>query len=306
MTATAFIFIFISLLLHSLWHFLCKSSGKASITFFAIFSTALFFTVSSIGVWSGLLFKIPWHIYKFAMLGAFFGIVHEVGLIWAYRNSDISLAYPMTRALPVLFTFVMTALLGWGKTLSLWATGGMLLIFIGCFSMSFSGGSLHESWQNKIIAIRKGLLGIMIAAIGTSGYTIADSFGIRSIMEFAGNTNRILTAAAYSTCREITAAVVLWSIAAFFGSRIGEKGSCRELIKTPQPYLAGVFAGLAYLLILMAMNYVSNVSFVQAFQQLSLPVSAVLGFVILKEKVTILRIISLALIMAGLIMCVIK
>ena len=70
--------------------------------------------------------------------------------------------------------------------------------------------------------------------------------------------------------------------------------------------MAGIFAALAYLLVLVAMNHVSNVSFVQAFQQLSLPVSAALGFVILKEKVTILRIISLALIMAGLIMCVIK
>lgn len=91
-----------------------------------------------------------------------------------------------------------------------------------------------------------------------------------------------------------------------FGSRIGKKGLCRELIKTPQPYMAGIFAALAYLLVLVAMNHVSNVSFVQAFQQLSLPVSAALGFVILKEKISGLRLISLMMIMAGLVLCVIK
>jgi len=306
MTTTAFIFIFASLLLHSLWHFLCKSSGKASIAFFAIFSSTLFLTVLSISVWSGLLFKLPWHVYKFAMLGAFFGVVHEVGLILAYRNSDISLAYPVTRALPVLFTFAITTASGWGKMLSLWAIAGMLLIFSGCLLMSLSGGEAQDSIRSKIRAVRKGLLGIVIAAAGTTGYTVADSFGINNIMQFAGDTSRILTAATYSTYREITAAFILWSSVMIFGSRIGKKGLCRELIKTPQPYMAGIFAALAYLLVLVAMNHVSNVSFVQAFQQLSLPVSAALGFVILKEKISGLRLISLMMIMAGLVLCVIK
>ena len=45
MTLTAFIFIFSSIILHSLWHFLCKSSGKASMSFYALFSTSLFLTM---------------------------------------------------------------------------------------------------------------------------------------------------------------------------------------------------------------------------------------------------------------------
>ena len=69
--------------------------------------------------------------------------------------------------------------------------------------------------------------------------------------------------------------------------------------------MAGFSAALAYLLVLVAMFYVTNVSFVQAFRQLSLPVSAALGFIVLKEKISALRLISLAMIMAGLILCVI-
>ena len=65
-----------------------------------------------------------------------------------------------------------------------------------------------------------------------------------------------------------------------------------------------VFAALAYVLILVSMNSVTNVSFVQAFRQLSLPLSAFLGFLILKEKITLVRWIALILIMVGLVLSV--
>jgi len=305
MTFTAFILIFISLLLHSLWHFLCKSSGKASMSFFALFSTALFLTVFSVGVWSGLIGRIPWYIFKFAVIGAACGVFCDLGLIWAYRNSDISLAYPMARALPVFFTMIITCLFSWGKALSALAIVGMLIIFAGCIFMSFSGGSTECSLREKFMSMRKGLLGILIAALGTTGYTISDSFGIRYIMEFAGERNTFLTAAAYSSCREIVATVSLWVIVLICQCCKWEKGLLKKLVKTAHPYMAGFAAALAYLLVLVAMFHVTNVSFVQAFRQLSLPVSAALGFIFLKEKISALRLISLAMIMAGLILCVI-
>lgn len=305
MTFTAFILIFISLLLHSLWHFLCKSSGKASMSFFALFSTALFLTVFSVGIWSGLIGRIPWYIFKFAVIGAACGVFCDLGLIWAYRNSDISLAYPMARALPVFFTMIITCLFSWGKALSALAVVGMLIIFAGCIFMSFSGGSTECSLREKFMSMRKGLLGILIAALGTTGYTISDSFGIRYIMEFAGERNTFLTAAAYSSCREIVATVSLWVIVLICQCCKWEKGLLKKLVKTAHPYMAGFAAALAYLLVLVAMFHVTNVSFVQAFRQLSLPVSAALGFIFLKEKISALRLISLAMIMAGLILCVI-
>ena len=83
-----------------------------------------------------------------------------------------------------------------------------------------------------------------------------------------------------------------------------DRGSVRKLAATWNPYLAGVFAAFAYALVLLAMNHVSNVSFVQAFRQLSLPIGAFLGYLILKEKITRSRWIGLGLIMAGLLLSV--
>ena len=305
MTFTAFILIFISLLLHSLWHFLCKSSGKTSMTFFALFSTALFLTVFRFGVWSGILFKVPWSVFKYAVIGACCGVFCDFGLILAYRNSDISLAYPMARALPVFFTMMMTWMFRWGKTLSPLAIVGMLIIFIGCICMSFTGGDDKLSLREKFISMRKGLLGILIAAVGTTGYTISDSFGIKNIMAFAGERNTFLVAASYSSCREIVATITLWVIVLICYCCKWERGLFKNLVKSKHPYMAGFSAALAYLLVLVAMFYVTNVSFVQAFRQLSLPVSAALGFIFLKEKISVLRLVSLAMIMSGLIICVI-
>ena len=83
-----------------------------------------------------------------------------------------------------------------------------------------------------------------------------------------------------------------------------DKETFISLAKSYHPYVAGIFAAGAYLLVLIAMSQVTNVSFVQAFRQLSLPLSAFLGFLILKEKITLVRWIALILIMVGLVLSV--
>jgi len=100
------------------------------------------------------------------------------------------------------------------------------------------------------------------------------------------------------------AVTMLWCCVLFCHFRRMERGVLKKLLVAPHPYLAGFFAALAYWLILVAMNYVTNVSFVQAFRQLSLPLSALLGYLILKEKVTPFRWLALVLIMAGLMLCI--
>ena len=303
MSVIAFAFIFASLLLHSLWHFLCKSSGKSSAAFFALFSSTLFCTMIPFAAASGLLGHIPASVLKYAFLGAFSGVLCDIGLIFAYRYSDISLVYPMARALPVFFTLVVTSVFGWGKPLTACAAAGMMTIFIGCVCMALTNGS-GGTLRQKMLHIKNGLAGILIAAAGTTGYTVVDSFGIHEITALFPEHNKLLVAGAYSCVREMFAVTMLWCCVLFCHFRRMERGVLKKLLVAPHPYLAGFFAALAYWLILVAMNYVTNVSFVQAFRQLSLPLSALLGYLILKEKVTPFRWLALVLIMAGLMLCI--
>lgn len=305
MSFIAFVFILLSIAMHSLWHFLSKSSGKPSFAFFGIFSFSLFCTVLPLALCSGLLFKVPCAILKFTLAGGLCGAICDVGLMYAYKYSDISLAYPTARALPVFFTMLLTSLFGWGAKMSVLTLCGMVIIFIGCMMMAFSNKK-DMRVREKIAFIRKALPGILLASLGTTGYTIIDSFGIKAMFEFAENTNRILAAGTYSCIREITATLFLGGGALITLSNKKAKENFVSLAKSYHPYLAGVFAAGAYLLVLLAMSQVTNVSFVQAFRQLSLPFSAFLGWYILKEKITLTRKIALAMILAGLIICVIK
>ena len=300
MNLIAFGLIASSIAMHSLWHFLCKSSGKSSMEFFALFSSSLFLTMLPFALGSGLLCTLPQNVIMFAIAGGFCGAVCNVGLMLAYKYCDISLAYPVARALPVFLTMLTTVLFGLGKMLSVWAVIGMCVIFAGCTTMAFSGKSGSGSMKEKLLNLKRGIIGIMIAACATTAYTIVDKYGIDAIMTHAGGTNKLLTAGTYSCIREFIAMSSMWLIV--LGRRLNGYGSnnLEILAKKYHPYLAGVFAALAYVLILVAMNYVTNVSFVQAFRQLSLPLSAFLGFLILKEKISILRWIGLFLIMSGL------
>ncbi|MBQ7403803.1 MAG: EamA family transporter [Lentisphaeria bacterium] len=306
MSIEAFFLISASILMHSLWHFLCKSSGKPSMAFFALFSSSLFLTMLPFALCSGLLGEITFDVAKFAILGGLSGVICDVGLILAYRHCDISLAYPMARALPVFLTMLISVLFHFGNSLSWLAIAGMIIIFSGCLLMVFSNQKDESSLKEKLEHLKKGVLGICIAACGTTAYTFFDKYGIDAIMKLSPETNKLLTAGTYSCIRESMAMTGMWVTVCGLTLCGKEKNVLRTMAKQYHPYLAGVLAALAYVLILLAMNYVSNVSFVQAFRQLSLPISALLGFFILKEKITKFRWLALALIMLGLVLSVLK
>ena len=142
------------------------------------------------------------------------------------------------------------------------------------------------------------MLGILLAAIATTGYTITDSFGVQNILRYAPEAGQLGGAGTYSCLREMVLASGLTLYLLIFDRR-SLCGIGREFAK-PQSYLAGVFAASAYIMILIAMAHVTNVSYVQAFRQLSLPISVLLGVMILKEKITVFKVAAIGMILGGL------
>jgi len=296
MTWIAFGLIFSSALLHAVWHFISKSRYP-TYGFFLVFSFSLMLTMLPLLLLSGIdIGNLPLRLRLCALGGAFFGTLSSIGLSYAYRYSDISLAYPVARSLPVLLTAVATAIFGIGSRQGGVVLAGMGVIFAGCLLMSFaaSGKMTLSAYRNK------GMYGILLASVGTTLYTIFDSYGVRAMNALAPDVNRLLSAGTYSCLREMTAFPML-ALAVFLHSGERKKFTC-QIWGTPHVYLAGFFAALAYVLILTAMEFVSNVSYVQAFRQLSLPIGMLLGVVFLKEKATRQKITALLLIMTGLLL----
>ena len=299
MSFVAFILILSSVLLHATWHFMVKKSKSGMavmlpISFANLVMTLVFFVTAKVSYKD-----IPAEVFLMAMGGGASGVICNLGLVKAYRFSDVSLAYPLARALPVLFTTGITAILHIGKPLSAVGVLAMVIIFCGCVIMplpDFSSFKVKEYFN-------KSLPFIIIAALGTTGYTIFDSIGVKLFLKTFPELPVWHGSLAYANLRESSLFIIMFtSLALVYRFKIPDLNSFGKI----NLYCAGIFAGLAYALILAAMPFVTNVSYVQAFRQLSLPVGMFFGVIFLKEKCTAPRIVGVVLTLAGLFLSVLK
>ena len=141
----------------------------------------------------------------------------------------------------------------------------------------------------------------MLAAIGTTGYTITDSMALNKLLEFSESSSFVTTCIYFFM---IKGGICVCLAPVVFGIREERSDLLNKCLKTLNPYLVGIFTGIAYLLVLWAMGMVSNVSYLQAFRQLSLPLGVAMGIIFLHEKFTVPKVIGVLMIVIGLILTV--
>ena len=227
-------------------------------------------------------------------------VLYCSGLVRAYRTMEMSTAYPMMRSLPLLITAAVTTIFGLGKPLSGMAICGMAVVFVGCLFMPLADFK-NFRWSNYI---NVHLLFILLVACGTTGYTVFDSQAQAILRSAVTDVSKPVLSLTYYSSRGILLSITLVSIMLSLKS---ERENLRRFIKERNfnPVFAGLFATCAYSLVLIAMNYVSNVSYVQVFRQIGLLVGVAGGIIILKERCSAPKIIGSLLIVSGLVMTVI-
>ena len=301
MSITAFVLIFLSAGLHASWNLIAKRSHM-NLAFYSLLDVVAVL----MGAW--IWFKLPLNVsalaptFYLALTGSALGeLIYCIGLIMAYRNMDMSAAYPMMRSLPLVFTALLTALLGVGKPLSLVTQIGMATVFAGCVVMpldKFSDFRIANYLDKKIVFV-------LMAALGTTVYTICDSEAQRVMSSCAPEVSETMISCTYYELRHLAVLIPVGTLAlAIPTGRSDMAALFRGGIGAA--VLAGILSGLTYMLVLLAMNYVSNVSYVQAFRQLGLVIGMLEGFFILKERCTLTRILGIVLIVSGLVMTVMK
>ena len=302
MTWTAFFLIVTSAILHASWNILAKKYHM-TLPFYAIIcatSAALWLHVQ---IWTPVpVWDMPWQFWA-SLAGSVLSdaCLYCGGLVMAYRLMDMSSAYPMMRSLPLLLTVAVTALFGMGKPLTLCGVLGMALVFCGCLSMPLARFG-DFNWRNYF---RKNMLFVLLTACGTTGYTIFDSLSQQIMRETVSGmdiTKPVVSMAYYST-----RGIFLSSFLLFIGLVLPrQRQHFKEIWKECKwaPFLAGIFASLTYILVLISMNYVSNVSYVQVFRQLGLLIGLIAGIIVLKERSALPKYVGGALIVSGLILSV--
>ena len=299
MSLLAFIFIFLSAVLHAGWNLIAKRSG-ATLAFYAsicLVSCLMWIHTqfwTPIPLWG----KMPPLFWYFIAASIASDCIYGIFLLRAYKQMEMSTAYPMMRALPLLFTAFLTMALGWGKMLRPIALLGMGVVFVGCIIMP-----LKEFRDFDIKAyLSKNMLTIFIVACGTTGYTIFDSEAqkvLRSVLD--PSISRAITSMTYYSTRSILLTSTLFVIV-FLNpvSRQELFSIIKERNRTP--LYAGLFASFAYFLVLLSMNYVTNVSFVQVFRQMGMLLGMLGGILILKERPGLPKYAGVTLIITGLIL----
>jgi len=296
MTFTAFLLILISVFLHVSWNLLSKATRPSAAFYIILSIDAAVITVPFL-----FLARVSWGalgigFWTFLLLSIIANVFYYSGLFSAYKHGDISLVYPLARALPVLMTALVTLLFGIGKAPSLTALLGMAIVFFGCIIMPLKRWSDFHP-RNYITPA---LGSILIAACGTTCYTIFDSISI-PVMNQASKGNVLSVSGAYMVLLEAGIAAGL-SVHLIF--RKEERYNFKILLKSWSPHISGLFTAAAYMLVLIAMPMVTNVSFVQVFRQIGLPMSVLAGVFLLHENCSFPRIIGMIAVVSGLIITV--
>jgi drug/metabolite transporter (DMT)-like permease len=298
MSTTAVILLLISAFTHAGWNFISKKENPTPAFYFVANTIGVICVLPIIPFYWGRIPLIPNLVWLFIAMSGFFLAAYMIALAGAYRTGDISVAYPLARSLPVIFVLLLTLIWGTGRDPEGWAVLGIILVVAGCIILPL------KSWRNLHILNYKNLCCLLavLAALGVSGYTVTDSEALRCLRELPESPFSPIDATLiYMVLEGISCSIWQFVLAIF------STGERKNMIVVLQNYkssavITGIGIYLTYGLVLAAMNYVTNVSYVAAFRQLSVPLSAILGIALLKEPRYFIKTVGVITVFIGLVL----
>lgn len=300
MTRIAIILIVASALIHAGWNFVTKG-GRPTSSFFLMANTVgCLILLPAVGAYRAMYAFFTPQVWILIAVTGLFQAVYFGSLAGAYRRGEMSLAYPLARSSPLIVVTVVAVFMGRGDEVSVQCVAGIALIVAGCFMLPMKRFSDFKlaNYLNKTCAFA------LLAAIGTAGYSIVDDEALRklrAVVASAGPGDGVKITILYAFAEAVTTS--LW-VAAFIAVRRAGRQDFRETLRTKKKKMAltGVGIYASYTLVLIAMAFARNVSYVVAFRQLSIPLGAILGMTILKESSSAPKILGLAALFTGLIL----
>ncbi len=297
MTPTAIVLIVISAFAHAGWNLFSKRRRPSAAFFLVTAGTAALCSAPFLVYYRQVLPGIPARFWLLLAVTGVFQTLYFIGLAGAYRAGDMSIAYPLARSVPVLLVVLFSLAVGRIGQIGGLALAGMAVVIAGCVILPMKQFRDFK-WRNYLNACC--LLALM-AALGCTGYTLADYRALRVLHDSSAALSKTDTALLYifleTTCTTLGLAIFVL----VYGP---ERRSLGEVLRRGKVYagLTGLVIYATYGLVLVAMQFTRDASFVAAFRQLSIPIGAILGMTALKEPRYIPKFIAVALIFIGLVL----
>ena len=302
--------VLVSTLLHASWNILAKRSSA---------TPALFPRVLLAITIPGLLFALPaeWrgaallpHLWPLLLATGAFQAAYFLGLTMAYRAGDLSLVYPLVRALPVLLVGLFDVMRDQAPDSAGWL--GLVLVLCGCLLVALpvplreTGSRVTGAPAASRRWPRAAIGWAAFAALGTVGYTIFDKLAADVITAQGGAGAR--AAFRYGVWEFTASTAYFLPLLAFVDRRHARRpppprpsltaGRARPA-RIQVIVLIGALMYLTYALVLWAYQLSWQTSYVVALRQFSIVVGVVVGSLLLGETAPALRIAGAVVIVAG-------
>ncbi len=298
MTPFAFVLIVLSAIAHALWNFFSKRRNPSAVLFLSA-------SLAAVVLFAPALLWLPrgWAVFSpsiWALLAAT-GLVQAVyyrALASAYRLGDLSLVYPMARALPIVLIALASLALGRADALRGLALPGFLLVTVGCLILPLA----RFSDVRRLTYRQPALCATLLAAMGIALYMLIDDQALRLLRSQPDSPlSNLEWAFLWVELETITLSLFL-----FLSVMVRAPERAELLRMTPQEWRSALALGLvittAYALVLWAMAYARDVSYLAAFRQVSIPIGAALGIFLRKEPAPPPKVTGIGLIVLGLVL----
>ncbi len=289
MSLTAIVLLSLSAVLHATWNFYSKRNS-ASASFFAIATLVAFVCLSPfVVIHFSTAVAAPRIFWIYLIATGFFEAIYLTGLAQAYRLGDMSLAYPLVRALPILLVALVSVLLGRGDALGTVAIAGMVLMTLGCLVLPLKRFSDWgpQFYFNRVTAW------ILLSVAGVTGYTLVDDAALKLLRQTMDVSSSTLV---YLPLQSVTTVLFLLVYVLFVeGWQVKAKA-------VPSAILTGLMMTITYGFALAAFAFVKDVSYANAFRQFSIPLGALLGMWLAKEPAHAPKLLGIAVMLIGLIL----
>jgi len=274
MPTIAFLLVILAAALHALWNFLTKKTAGDLATIWngmvmvcIVFTPFMFFLAPEVVAFS----KVYPHIIASGVIHAFYFFY----LAKAYEHGEISVVYPIARGTGIAGTAIAASLL-LRENISLPGTSGIIVVCTGIFLLGYKNGRHKHGIKFALV------VGVMIVS-----YSIVDKLAV-------GISHPLFY---------IYGCTVLFTLLLAPHVMIRKRRELSEAWKSRKKYSITIGLGSVstYLIILFVFR-IAQVSYVVAAREFAVAIGAILGFIFLKEKLTIRKAIGIAAIVAGMIL----
>ncbi|MBN1935458.1 MAG: multidrug DMT transporter permease [Anaerolineae bacterium] len=309
MTLTAVILILISAGTHAGWNLIGKREHPSAAFLLLANTLGFVWLAPALLLFGRALPAFPAAVWGWLIVTGLCQALYYAALAGAYRAGDMSVAYPLARSTPVVLVAAFNLILGRTSRISVLALAGIPLIVLGGLLLPLRRFSdLRPGQAGCKTYLQASTLLALLAALGTTGYSLIDDHALRLLRIALGRraapglpVDGAAATVLFAFLEGVTSSfwLALFVLAAK-QRRTDLARVWREQIRPAA--LAGLGIYLGYTLVLVAMGFVRDVSYVVAFRQLSIPLGALVGVLVLKEPSYALKWAGVGIMFAGLVL----